>query len=583
MSKNKTIRRNSITWRMLEYLYHAQFMSFDDLRMLARDSYSSQISDSLKRLKEYGFIEDSKDILPCRTVWITKLGRLYVCDKEGENSYNSKNSDKITCEYDLARRRNAVEGYVDLCRARTMLKFNEVAVHESDKPSLKDLVNCLVAKDYQFAYWDNGDYPPYKTEITEKEKKDILTKGVFYSKREITEWFKDYISESTDVIRMARFKGIVFNSRRIFMVYVQPFRTGTMFKLNYSDAIVKKNLEERLNIELSKVYQRSVKVQALIVCNQDALVYSMATGWKKGVLKPEAKERILKQYDDQKTRKLRYREKQIVIDPTTNHEIAGTVEIPLIPSMPKSEIDNSNYQRERNKLQEWFSAHNGVFSYNDPLFDGKYVVPANSNGLTAMRYALFKTDEEIYLDGVSKYRDTMPVTFENVQSDDAHNWQVGDEVDPVIYMPVYEIDRLHALSCDGNLYKGSQTVTVICDESQIKAISHSIRKNVKGIGIDDMEPFSFVPQYNYDGYVTNMTDPYEHLRVPAKEKKKRVKNKARGSYVTNDDTVQMIKRAAAREGISINEFITRTARAEAEKVLNESKSSNQKYPKNQDI
>ena len=200
-----------------------------------------------------------------------------------------------------------------------------------------------------------------------------------------------------------------------------------------------------------------------------------------------------------------------------------------------------------------------------------------------MRYALFKTDEEIYLDGVSKYRDTMPVTFENVQSDDAHNWQVGDEVDPVIYMPVYEIDRLHALSCDGNLYKGSQTVTVICDESQIKAISHSIRKNVKGIGIDDMEPFSFVPQYNYDGYVTNMTDPYEHLRVPAKEKKKRVKNKARGSYVTNDDTVQMIKRAAAREGISINEFITRTARAEAEKVLNESKSANQKYPKNQDI
>ncbi len=583
MSEKKTIRRNSVTWNLLEYLYHAQFMQLDDLRLIARDSYSFQISQSLKRLKEYGFIEDSKEILPSRTVWITKLGRLYVCDKDGPDSYNSKYSDEMTYEYELARRRNAVEPYVDLCRAKVMLKFNGIAVHECSKPSMKDLVNCLSQKEYVFTDWDNGEYPPYKTELSEKEKKEILSKGVFYSKREVTEWFKDYIAEGSDVIRMARFKGVVFNSRRIFMVYVQPYRTGTMFKLNYSDAIVKKNLEERLNIEMARVYQRHVKVQALIVCNQDALVYSMATGWKKGMLKPEAKEKILKQYDDQKTRKLRYREKQINIDPVTEHEIVEVKDIPLIPSMPKNDEENKNYQRERNKLQEWFSNHTGVFAYYDPLFDGKYVVPANSNGLTAMTYALFKTDEEIYLDGLSKYRDSMPVTFENVNSDNGRNWQVGDEVDPVIYMPVYEIDRLHALSCDGNLYRGSSAVTVICDESQIKAISHSIRKEVKGLNIEDMEPFSFVPQYNYDGYVTNMKDPYEHLRVPAKEKKKRVRNKARGSFVTNDDTVQMIKRAAARQGISINEFITKTARAEAEKVLKDTKSSNQKYPKNENI
>ncbi len=583
MSEKKTIRRNSVTWNLLEYLYHAQFMQLDDLRLIARDSYNFQISQSLKRLKEYGFIEDSKEILPSRTVWITKLGRLYVCDKDGPDSYNSKYSDEMTYEYELARRRNAVEPYVDLCRAKVMLKFNGIAVHECSKPSMKDLVNCLSQKEYVFTDWDNGEYPPYKTELSEKEKKEILSKGVFYSKREVTEWFKDYIAEGSDVIRMARFKGVVFNSRRIFMVYVQPYRTGTMFKLNYSDAIVKKNLEERLNIEMARVYQRHVKVQALIVCNQDALVYSMATGWKKGMLKPEAKEKILKQYDDQKTRKLRYREKQINIDPVTEHEIVEVKDIPLIPSMPKNDEENKNYQRERNKLQEWFSNHTGVFAYYDPLFDGKYVVPANSNGLTAMTYALFKTDEEIYLDGLSKYRDSMPVTFENVNSDNGRNWQVGDEVDPVIYMPVYEIDRLHALSCDGNLYRGSSSVTVICDESQIKAISHSIRKEVKGLNIEDMEPFSFVPQYNYDGYVTNMKDPYEHLRVPAKEKKKRVRNKARGSFVTNDDTVQMIKRAAARQGISINEFITKTARAEAEKVLKDTKSSNQKYPKNENI
>lgn len=583
MSEKKTIRRNSVTWNLLEYLYHAQFMQLDDLRLIARDSYSFQISQSLKRLKEYGFIEDSKEILPSRTVWITKLGRLYVCDKDGPDSYNSKYSDEMTYEYELARRRNAVETYVDLCRAKVMLKFNGIAVHECSKPSMKDLVNCLSQKEYVFTDWDNGEYPPYKTELSEKEKKEILSKGVFYSKREVTEWFKDYIAEGSDVIRMARFKGVVFNSRRIFMVYVQPYRTGTMFKLNYSDAIVKKNLEERLNIEMARVYQRHVKVQALIVCNQDALVYSMATGWKKGMLKPEAKEKILKQYDDQKTRKLRYREKQINIDPVTEHEIVEVKDIPLIPSMPKNDEENKNYQRERNKLQEWFSNHTGVFAYYDPLFDGKYVVPANSNGLTAMTYALFKTDEEIYLDGLSKYRDSMPVTFENVNSDNGRNWQVGDEVDPVIYMPVYEIDRLHALSCDGNLYRGSSSVTVICDESQIKAISHSIRKEVNGLNIEDMEPFSFVPQYNYDGYVTNMKDPYEHLRVPAKEKKKRVRNKARGSFVTNDDTVQMIKRAAARQGISINEFITKTARAEAEKVLKDTKSSNQKYPKNENI
>jgi hypothetical protein len=574
----KTIRKDSMTWNLLEFLYHVQFMSYDDLRLLCADSYSGNISHSLKYLEECGYIETSREILPTRVVWITKLGRIYICDKLGDQSYEYTNDSKMTHEYDLARRRSAIESLLDLNRARVMLKYHEVAVHESEKPSMHDWINLLSKENSTFERIDNGEYPTYKKLLSDSEAKKLLLRGVFYTKREVIDWFNAFIPESSDLMRQARFKGVFFNSRRVFLIYVQPYRTDKMFKLNYSDAIAKQNLEDLLNKLLLNIYTSHVSVQALVICNQDGLIHTMATGWKYGMLRPEAKAKILKQYNDQQTRKLRFKEKRIFLAHDTEHEIVQIDDIPLIPSLSAKE---KTAHGERDKLMEWFSRKsNSLFSYNNPLFNGKYVVPASSHGLDELQYALFKTDVEIYLEGVKKYRGSdVPVTNDLLQNEDCRNWQVGYKTEPVIYMPVCEVDRLHDLSCDGNQYKGSDTITVICSEPMIKPISHSIRKNVKGLDIDDMTPFDFVPQYNFDGYVTNMKDPYANRRVPAKEKKKRVKNKARGSFVTNDDTIELIKKAATRSGMSLNEFLMKSAKNEAEKVLKDTKSSNQKYPK----
>lgn len=567
------MRANGVTWRILRYLYYAQFMLSKDIRLLCRDKKSEQASQAIKRLKDLGFVEERSDILPISVIYITKLGRIYVCDKLGDYSYESIYSNSFTAEYDTARRRNEIEKYVELQRVKVMLSFQNIGVWEKEKPSLKEFVDRSSGGTSSDVF-DNGEFTPYKTNCTDEELQAMVIRGVFYSKREVIQWMSTIIASATDIMRAARFKGVFINTRRILMIYVQPFQSRSMFRLNYEDALSKNLLERNLNMLLPQSSREDRKVQALIISDRQGLIQSMATGWKNGILKPKTKANILKMKENQSNRPLHYGEKQIVVDSKTSHQIIDMDTVPAV------NIKNENDIRmERDKLQKWYRLHQKAFSWCDRLFDGKYVVPCTTLGLLQMGDILFKTDDEIYREGVARYKQLEPSIKESQDKTKRYYWIMDDEAEPVVYLPVYEIDRIHALSCDGYACRSSDDITIICNESMIDVLSHCIRKRVKGYDSDSMEPFEFVKQFNYDGYVTNANDPYESRRVPSEKKKRKIKSERRGSFVTNEETMTMIKRAATRLGISVNEFLVRSAYEEAKRVVEEEKSTNQKYPK----
>lgn len=574
---NLRMRANGVTWRILRYLYYAQFMLSKDIRLLCRDKKSEQASTAIKRLKELCFVEERTDILPVSVIYITKLGRIYVCDKLGNYSYESTYANRFTVEYDTARRRNEIEKYVELQRVKAMLSFQKIIVWEKDKPSLKEFVDRLSGKTVDHVF-DNAEYPPYKNNCTDEELQAMAIQGVFYSKREIIQWMSTMIASATDIMRAARFKGVFINTRRILMIYVQPFQTGSMFRLNYEDALSKNLLERNLNILLPRTSTEERKVQALIISDRQGLIQSMATGWKNGVLKSETKANILKMKENQSNRPLHYGEKQIVVDSKTSHKIMDNE---IIPTM--NIRDDNDVREEREKLQKWYKLHQKVFSWSDTLFEGKYVVSATTFGLFQIGEILFNTDDEIYREGIEKYKRLKSSAEESQDKTKHFYWIMDDETETVVYLPVYEIDRIHALSCDGQQYKSNDNITIICNENMIDVLSHCIRKKVKGYDLDTMEQFEFVKQYNYDGYVTNAPDPYESRRVPSEKKKRKIKSEKRGSFVTNEETMNMIKRAATRLGVSINEFLVTSAYEEAKRVVEEEKSTNQKYPKTEKL
>lgn len=548
-----TIRKNSLTYKMLKTLYYVHIMRTKDLKQLGRNMYPVIISRRIRRLKELGFIEEDTETYSVNVVYITALGRLYVCDKESADAYENLYDKLIPTEFTKARQGKKIENLLDLNRARAMLIFHGVSVFENEKPILGELIKKLSNDDSIEVENQNPEYPPYKQEYDYENLQNWMNRGVFYSKREVIQYLETYASNAMDYYRGARFKGLFINSRRILMIYVQPFGKKRMFKLRYEDSIIKNRIDQIFGEKLLESYGRTVKVDSLVISDSQSFVHAMATGWKYGHMRPERKEAILKRMKNQEEKKLRKGEQKTILNAETGHEVLDDIEMA------------SEFMKESNN--NFSTPNTGLFIYRNSLFDNKFVIPGNADGLQQMFGILYRTDAEIYADGYEKFTGKAIDPATEVSFQDSLTWNVGNEQNPVLYMPVFEVNRLHKLSVDGDTLKEAKDISVITRKSMIDTISHCLRKNVKGIDIETMNPIEDVKLFDVDGYVTNAKDPYAEKRVPSKEKKKRIRNKARSSFEWDVETVDAVKKAAKMNNMSVNKYVKLAMREIAKKDI----------------
>lgn len=553
------LRKNKFAYYMLSIMYYEKVMRIKDLRNTSRGTFTTNTSNAIRKLINYGFIEVNKE----GVVKITKKGEVYILDKESPGSYEDLYQNEIGSDYTRLTDSKSRERYLDHERAKAMFYANGVGVKPKDKPSLSALCYAIANEVYDIIPLDDPR-PPYlnMSGMTETDFYNLFSRGFFYTKREVVNMLQSNIAFPQDLVNSSRISGLFISSERLHIVYVQPEKTENMFKITHADSMVKQLIDEVIYNRYAGNFNR-YKTECIVFSDGDSLVWSMATGWKRGMLS-EGKKKMM--YAEYNKRHLKNQNISSHYNETTGHVLVDRI---YYPSIIDSLSDNEKLEMVKKELSSTVTANMSCLNYASSEYEHLYVVPASIKGIGQLKYVLYRNNEDISREAVALLQNIYPYAGES-NIIDSKNHILTINGDTYIYIPYYDIMSLHSMSCDGDKAKTSilpyqieePPMYILTQPDMANAISHSLRRNIVFLDVYDMSKIENIRRYNIDGYVKEgYYDPYAKRRKTKEEKKENASKKRNiVSVAVNKDEYEYWKKLAESNNQTLNRFIKENVR-----------------------
>lgn len=200
---------------------------------------------------------------------------------------------------------NKIWPYLTQQKVKTLFAIAGVCTFPYEKPSFKYLWYQLSKNKKGHKLIIDEDYEDIEYEnISEENKikklKNALNMGIYYTKNEVTDMFDYYSLDSDDAVKGLIFQGIFLSNKTCLIIFVASY--GENKRIQYSTGPMSKLIDFLKNVindpqdPITNVYRsipcisesaepsRYVQhgINALVFSIGDQLVYSMATGFKRG-------------------------------------------------------------------------------------------------------------------------------------------------------------------------------------------------------------------------------------------------------------------------------------------------------------
>lgn len=351
---------------------------------------------------------------------VTKAGLNYLIDNADKSEYISKQEAEYFYQnykniHQRFRTTNPQKYLRELENSHVMnfISISGAKVFKSEKPSLLDL-------------------------YLNKNLK-INSSGYYYSLKEFREFDKSLCKLNNmplgEEYRSSTASGIFISDKRCLIIYLSEPTTNKIVYLSDSEKILKSKIinyfSDKFDFGKHVIFmnQKSIKssVEALVLSDSNALIYSMATGKKHGKFKTDKEKDLTRLYTPEK-----------------------------------------------------------LLLHDNALFSNIYCIPTTRTGIQSIRYLINHSINDYDADSYHQIK-THPDLFECTELRDEY-FSYGytkqkDDAYPnmnrkVIYMPVADINTLFRLSLRNDINSDYyERYSFITYPELVGAISHSIRKD----------------------------------------------------------------------------------------------------------
>ena len=344
--------------------------------------------------------------------------------------------------------------------ARIMLMFEAAGVRtfESEKPSLEYLYGTIAGV---IEHENKNEFSGrYRDSLSLAECRQALDDGIYYTIAEFRDFITRYSSKDADIIYATRARGIFVSSKTMFIVYASRRGNERMIKFQGSeqrilDAVkrlasitdVERAIPSMSRMELTSTGQLAVKskyvhhVSALLISDNDAIVYAMSSARAHGIKK-----------EDKSTRRKNFTYKANLLD------------------------------------------------VNCSLYDRIFVTPCTTAGMDALAYLCSTSVEEYQQYAVDLLSHDSQFT-RNI-SDPLYLYSENTTPpSPAIYLPAYEIKELAEIA----KLKGSVTIVTYPDMFETIAHSIHKKARYYNTDDMSLVPDAFIGIYDETGRLAGYT------------------------------------------------------------------------------
>ena len=375
---------------------------------------------------------------------------------------------------------------LDASRVKTMFSLAEVPTLPHDKPSLYHLFTTLYRLPYDYKEeFDNK--PMYADQMTRDECEEMLSRGIYYTIKEVRDFLNEDIEGSSDTSLGSRAKGVFISKYNCLVVYSGRHGDNKLIRIrneaekrlllalrvilqitNVNRALPSLSRSRQSNFDGSRVVDSLMQntPYALVISDGESLIYSMATGNPRGLIKGTNKIK----YDKQQ--KKRVEEKGMTV---TTSWLKG---------------DGAIFQR--------------VFG-----------TPFTENGINTLEYLCHTTAEEWQKTMMALMSDNAQFTYNG--NNPLYPYDMTGKNLPCIYMPALEVNELY------NIFQMDYRVAILTYQDLMNTIAHSVRKELYYFDADTLKMFprDTVLIYDDNGYPKGQKLLEDYLKAQGKKATKK--------------------------------------------------------------
>lgn len=440
-----TYKHGSLAEALALHLMRVGMAYKADLTMIGKSRVSEvQTSRTISKLTSEGLIDvvAVKGRMPAaeNVCVLTRRGRVELLDSLGSEYWHERSQDaekqfRTTNETTLIAR-------LDDARIMTAMTLAGVTVFPDEKPSLYHLYTSLyrLPLDYHKEYDNKKDY----NDATGKEELEVILKrGIYYTLKEYRDFMEELSPGATDTFIGTKARGIFVSADTCFVVYTGSHRNNRLLRISKpSEVHLAESLRELCGItnvlrplpgfarRTTGGYKEEISnsINAFVISDGNALIYSMATGNPSGKVK-------------------------------------GT------DKMEKDDARRQYFEENGGDIGlSWLKA-------NGDIYPRIFAAPFTQNGINSLDYLCHTTPESWQKTCDNMLKDDIrfvPETYDPL-------YRYSDKGRPTIYMPVFEVNELY------RIYKMEHPVSIITYPDMYDCIAHSVRKDIRYYDADTLE------------------------------------------------------------------------------------------------
>lgn len=461
-----TMRKKSMARVLCMYLMRVGMCFKKDLTLIGKQfGKEEKVYETISNLINTGYITETlikgKKSRPTTALSLSRAGRIALLNKlyeekdeywnKDDNSVRAYNNFKTVNETKLIRRLTDAS-------IQTWMFISNVRVFRKDKPRMYSLYRMLLGASDDTKEQDEQD--GYARLYSKEEAQDYLDGGLYYSMDEVREYAMrmDSNTDNTDTFNGCRARGIVLTNKTCFVIYSERYQANSMIRLTMDvesrmlsaltpilrvtdvfrtlDGFDKKSADGTIDHAIGQPY-------ALVMCNGEALVYSMATGSPKGHVGKNS-----------------------------------SIDVQLDKRKYYKEVARTNY----------YVLLDGVC----PLYKRVFAIPKNATGMESLKYLVQTSAEEWLDDSKEKLSNVAGVREDNFDP----LYPYFDQSQRIMYMPVYEVKELYTM------YQKGYAVSILTKERMTDTIAHSARVDIKYYDEDTYQEIhgEGIAMYDKNGY-----------------------------------------------------------------------------------
>lgn len=415
-------------------LYTKKQAAYSKISKMIKDEYIEEIKIKPKKIKNRNALKTNITIIKLTRKGTVKLIDYYENNniEINEKLYNTK--ENIINENNILQATKTIKD----SRIKVMLSMCNVLIYPSEKPSYEYLIKTIYSRNMDKyineTYIDNS-----LEQINEYKRieniKEMLKKGIYYSKSEITDALKlQYGKNKTnDDNNASKIQGIIIKDDNIFFIYIPA-----------------EGSKKRMRIV--KVQEENLINQVIKTCNKS--IYVSTIKEEKG-FNSQLSSEVINAIVISTSGKM-------LITAMANSAKDGKIKNSKREIYQSREIISSN---PRTVIDAGFAKYKNIFSITDNkegIEDLKYVLSSSPQKWRQEADELIKNEE-----GFS------PIA--NLYNYECGEYKLDGKYADVVYMPVYNIKLLNLLHIIYSSTKKDRKLIVITNENKMETIAKSLR------------------------------------------------------------------------------------------------------------